>query len=395
MSRGRPLKTRTALLLAGALAGLACGETVLRLVEFRSQADSGARTRELEDPRLGRRPGPLGTGHDEWGFRNERVPRAAEIVAIGDSQTWGVNASRAEAWPQRLQAITGRTTYNMSWGGFGTVHYRVLAEEAQALSPRVFVVGLYFGNDFYDSYRIVYASEAHASLRIRDPSTILPDTVGPRAGALWREHEEFQLAYGRDRPERWGLWLRGHTAVGRLLDRALGSDQSAWFEIGKAWARAHPDHGAFIDAPDARTVFTTAYRLLAVNLEDPRIVEGLRLTEVSLGTIADLAARRGGHLLVVLIPTKERVYAERMRAEGRALDPTYAALVAQEEECGHRVEAFLLAAGIEQLDLIPHLRSAVVAGNAVYPPTTESHPSPRGYDVIAEAVARRLGRLGW
>lgn len=390
------LRARCALLLAGTLVALASGEGLLRVLERRARAEAASAAVEEDDPALGRRPQPLGPGRDAWGFRNERVPQVAELIAIGDSQTWGVNASRQEAWPQRVQAITGRTTYNMSWGGYGTVQYEVLAQRAQALSPRVLIVGLYFGNDLYESYRLVYTRQAHASLRRGDAGELLPDTIGPRADSLWREHEEFQRVYGRDQPARWGLWFRGHTAVGRLFDRTLGRDQSAWFEIGKAWARAHPDHGAFIDAAGARTVFTTAYRLLAVDLEDPRIAEGLRLTTVSLDKIAGLAARRGVRLLVVLIPTKERVYAERVRrARHGGLDPTYATLVVDEEKCQNQIESLLQQHRIEALALLPVLREAVARGEPVYPPTTESHPSALGYQVIAQAVARRVAELDW
>src|ERR1700741_2201003 len=40
-----------------------------------------------------------GSGYDTWGFRNPKVPASAEIVAIGDSHTFGNAAKMDESWP--------------------------------------------------------------------------------------------------------------------------------------------------------------------------------------------------------------------------------------------------------------------------------------------------------
>ena len=57
-------------------------------------------------------PGNSG-GHDAWGFRNKKVPETAEIVALGDSHTYGNCAKRNEAWPAVLQRLTGQQVYNL------------------------------------------------------------------------------------------------------------------------------------------------------------------------------------------------------------------------------------------------------------------------------------------
>src|SRR5262245_62135563 len=57
---------------------------------------------------------PAGSGgHDDWGFRNRKVPESAEIVAVGDSHTYGNCAKMGEAWPGVLGKLTGRTVYNL------------------------------------------------------------------------------------------------------------------------------------------------------------------------------------------------------------------------------------------------------------------------------------------
>ena len=53
----------------------------------------------IDDPVLGHRIEPLTTGHDALGFRNRETPAQANVVAIGDSFTYGVSAPRDGSWP--------------------------------------------------------------------------------------------------------------------------------------------------------------------------------------------------------------------------------------------------------------------------------------------------------
>src|SRR5262245_13635308 len=46
-------------------------------------------------------------GFDAWGFRNRSVPEAADIVAIGDSHTYGNTATMEDSWPYVLGRLTG------------------------------------------------------------------------------------------------------------------------------------------------------------------------------------------------------------------------------------------------------------------------------------------------
>jgi hypothetical protein len=276
----------------------------------------------------------------------------------------------------------------MSQGGWGALHYAALVPEALALRPRSVVLGLYLGNDLYDTYRLAYLRDAYADLR-RPGLELGADPLQRQADAFWQEHLSYQGRFGRDSPRTWGIWLRGHTALGRLLEKAglLGSD--AWFEIGAAWARAHPDHGAVCDCGATRTVMTTAYRLVAEDLDAPRIDEGLRLTHVALQRAASDCAAAGVRLLVLVIPTKERVYADTLRRRG-PLEPTYARLVAMEDRVRSDVLEGCRGGGLACVDALPALAAAIEAGQPAYPSTTESHPSVAGYTVLAELVAAQL-----
>lgn len=154
---------KAVLVLVSLLAGLILAESGLRIAERLSLGDRAMQTEP--DALLGHRVAPEAYGHDANGFRNDAVPAHVDIVALGDSQTWGVNAKRSAAWPQSLEKKSGRTVYNMGLGGYGPVQYLALTDKATQLSPKIIVIGLHLGNDLYDAYLLSYQNDAYTFLR--------------------------------------------------------------------------------------------------------------------------------------------------------------------------------------------------------------------------------------
>ena len=107
-------------------------------------------SRAVPDDRLGHRPNADFFEHGNRGFRNRRALDQADVVALGDSQTYGTSVAAEDAWPQQLGAITGLSTYNMAFGGYGPTHSLVLLDEALALERTVVVEAFYAGNDLWD-----------------------------------------------------------------------------------------------------------------------------------------------------------------------------------------------------------------------------------------------------
>lgn len=391
------LVAKLLLLLFGCFVGLVLAEIGLRVAERLKSRELEAFSEKflLKDPKLQRRIAPNAPGHDANGFRNDAVPANAEIVALGDSQTWGINGERSEAWPQMLGKISQRTVYNMGVGAYGPLQYWALTDKALSLSPKVMVIGVYLGNDLYDAYSLCYGSDVYSDLREPGASgDLLCNTIAPRADALWEEQKNFQHNFGRE-PNLWGTWLSGHTAVGRLLARSgwWPGSGDVWFEASKAWAEAHPEHGAVYDEANVRTVLTTAYRLTALDLDDPHIAEGLRITGVVLQRIKGQSEGAGVKLLVVLLPTKESVFAN--AAGSRQRDPVYERLVSMESRARSALIAQCEGADIQYVDALPPLAQAVRRGEQVYPTSTESHPTPKGYEVIALTAYEKLKHLEW
>ena len=56
----------------------------------------------ISDPILRHRGNPDHPAHDRLGFHNETVPRHIDVVALGDSQTYGPIGKSGEAWPAVL-----------------------------------------------------------------------------------------------------------------------------------------------------------------------------------------------------------------------------------------------------------------------------------------------------
>ena len=395
-----PKRIRTfkvVLSLAGLLISLALAEGVLRVVEKIQLGDRAIESQLIKDPLLGLKLAPYAQKHDANGFRNDTVPPNVDIVALGDSQTWGVNVERQAAWPQQLSKISGRSVYNMGLGGFGPVQYHVLIPAALGLSPKVIVVGFYFGNDIYDAYRMAYQYEAHRALRSNTAAGDLSvDTVGERANSFWNEEKQFHANFGRSSFSGWSFWLREHLALGRLLNRTglWPGSQDIDYEIDKHWAKAYPDHGFVCEEAGRETVLTTAYRLAGLDIDEPRNAEGLRISKELLAQMQNEVDAKQTKLLVLLVPTKETVYATAQSGKMRekiSSDPTYQRLVAMEGRIRSEIISTCQAKRIQCLDVLPYLSSALDRGERIYPTTTESHPNERGYFVIASAVREYWG----
>lgn len=386
---------RVLLGLAGLLVSLVIAEGALRFIERIQLGDRAIEDKLIKDPVLGLRLAPSAQGHDANGFRNDTVSQHVDIVTLGDSQTWGVNVERQAAWPQQLSKISGRSVYNMGLGGFGPVQYQVLTAQALRFSPKLIVVGFYLGNDIYDAYNMAYQYDAHRDLRTKNaPSDFAIDTVSSRANSFWNGEKEFHANFGRSSFSGWSFWLREHLALGRLLNRTglWPGSQDIDYEIDKRWAKAYPDRGAVCEKSGRETVFTTAYRLAGLDIDEPRNAEGLRIANELLGQIQNDVDAKQVKLIVLLLPTKETVYAT-ARGGKIGLDPTYQKLVEMESRIRSEMISSCQAKRIQCIDALPYLSSALDRGERLYPTTTESHPNARGYLVIASAVNENLGKL--
>jgi hypothetical protein len=357
----------------------------------------------VPDPVLGHRPSPHMSDSDRTGFRNPKRPRSVRIVAIGDSQTYGMGVSRQDSWPHVLGREYGIPTYSMAYGGYGVTHELVLAREAlDELDPDVIVVAIYAGNDLLDSWTMVHQRGQLQEL-LADGSD--QERVGvtrsddPPPQAEWQRLRE--TTAGRHLPAG-GLRsvLAQHTRLYGLL-RAVKRTAARSFNGGAGAERSDPDP-EFVRTTVARagsemllqvqagtvtTVLTPSARRAVVDLSDARIREGLRLSLEAIRRIHLEASEHETRLVVLTLPTKELVFSPWVDVADGAGAIIMQGLVDDENRIWGEFAALCDHLGIECVSALDPLREAVRSGSNPYFSDWDGHPSQLGHRVIARTVA--------
>ena len=305
---------------------------------------------------LGHIIAPNTGGHDDWGFRNKQIPTDVDLVAIGDSQTYGDSATSSQSWPSQLADLTEKSVFNMAIGGYGPGHYLYLLENnAIKLNPKKIVVGLYLGNDLIDSYN--YAHQ------------VVNDFSGFR-----KKQQEHPVRF----------WLSGHSVLYRMITFSGLGDLIRRSEVKK---QVSQNPILSFNKPPLFTVFTPEKRLSALDLTDSKVNEGLNLSMNYLLEIQRFCLSHQLHLTILLIPTKELVYSSMLTSD--QLIDTYKHLVENEVGVKTRLEVFFKEHQIEYVDPLPELRKAA-EDQQIYPVNDDGHPNKNGYHIIAQAVANHL-----
>ncbi len=300
---------------------------------------------------------------DGHGFRNTWPwPARAEIVALGDSVTFGHGVEDGEAWPSLLAAgLPGTRVVNMGMDGAAPQQYlRVYETFGAALQPRLVIVGFFPRNDFWDAGMFERWREAGAGGNYM----------------VWRD-------FGR--PRYTGLSARAPVAslVETLRWRALLLARRSYLvnlllhvqEAVRAGGAAAP---SFRTADGGRVVLQPG--------DFARKTEGARPGRREFALVLDALARiqararaQGAEVLAVLLPSKEE---------------TYLPLLGQRvPDAAGRLRAAAEALGIACLDLRPAFHERAARGEKLFF-EIDGHPNARGQALIAEGVRARLaGRL--
>ncbi|MFP6622085.1 MAG: hypothetical protein VCC20_01285 [Myxococcota bacterium] len=384
------MRSRLLAIVVGLGVGLGVAEAGARLLEAGLPEETlfAGIGRRIDDPVLEYRTLPDTGENDARGYRNRESLERADVVVLGDSQTWGVNASLTEAWPSVLGELTGLRVYNMGRGGYGIVQYRHQLEQALSLEPSTLVVSLYLGNDIYDAYSLAYGLPAHEALRHPDP--VVREAIARSPYPDLQRMFFDRLAHHRSslRPVQW---VTENTGLGRLFARATQTPADAVAD--RAWAAAHPDDGFVYEEGGISTVFHTSYRVAALATSLPKVREGLRITQ---NVLVDLGRRVAEvpetELLVVLIPTKERIFARAVSSAGLPTPGSYVRGVSEESKISAGLIALMQEEEIAYLDLLPVLEEVIGLGEAIFPANVDGHFTAQGYRRLAEAVASELAR---
>ena len=299
----------------------------------------------LQDPYTNIRAKPLFSNpfryegpHDILGFRNRSVPNIADIITIGDSNTYGVNAALEENWPGQLARHLDEKSpllYNMSTGGWGAVQYLDMFAKALHFKPRVVIVAFYTGNDALESTLLAYNADQWRSLR---PDRDLSVSTIPGGKDLWADTWE------------------------------------ARFDDG------------------VTTTFTPELRL-ASNRDVGYIRAGYAIMAAVAERIDSMAAESETPVIFTIIPTKEMVYTEKVAAQGIEAPQGYNDLITAEKRNITTLAAALAALpNAIYVDLVAPLQKAALKAVPLYLPLPNGHPLPAGYGEIARALSPAVDR---
>jgi hypothetical protein len=298
---------------------------------------------------------------DGLGFRNEWPwPDKAEIVAVGDSVTFGYGVEDEEAWPARVARKLPQRVINLGLIGAGPQQYLRLYETYGAkLRPRLLLVGFFARNDFWDAdafdrwlesgaagnYLVWrdFGQPASTRLTLEQPAEHLVSALLWRLNLLGSESRVYNLlryAPVRLKQRVFSATRTFQTKQGPRLELAVDQFRSA----AEAIRSGDPIFQKTVDA------------LSRLNTE---------------------ATANGTKVLVVMQPSKEEVYLPLLG----------------ECDCdiGSPLRGKFEELGIAYLDLLPDFISRAENGEALFF-EADGHPNRRGQALTGELVVAHLKR---
>jgi len=311
------------------------------------------------------------SGYDGWGFRNRKVPDSVDIVAVGDSHTFGNCAKMDESWPYVLGRLTGQSVYTLALGGYGpNQYYHLLKTKALSLKPRTIICGLYMGDDFENAYFVTYGLDHWAYLR----ELPVPKNV------------DF-VTWDRPPDRRWHKrlrpWLSHHSVVYRLVFReAFPANPSPFYDATEL----------VVPEKNIRETFVPRGLLRRLDQQNVSVQEGMRISLKLFDEMNRLCRTNNIGFQIAIIPTKEMVFAdylERNKTLPLASTEVIDKVLANERLARDKLFQFFDASEIRYVDTLPALKRSREEGIYVRS-EHDMHPNHKGYKVIADAIAQSL-----
>lgn len=339
----------------------------------------------VRDPVFGAIPSPTARGgFDALGFRNRTVPKTADIIAIGDSQTYGNAATMDDSWPYALGRQLGRHVYNMGLGGYGpNQYYELLKTKALALKPRMVICGLSVTDDFDNAFHLTYGLDYWAYLRVLPGVKVDFDTWGTGPAPTPSLQKEIRA------------WLSQHSVIYQLVVHAgLGNRLNGEIQIRNA-AELYPGMATSLIIPEKHIeeAFQPTENLHGLDQDRESVREGMRITFDLLKDMNEICRKNDIQFVVVVIPTKEMVFSQYLEQNPKIpLSDVVGRVLVNERLALDRTFKFLTDAKILYVDPLPAMQKS--AGQGLFTRSAgDMHPNKNGYRVIAETVAERLKQI--
>lgn len=362
----------------------------------------------VEDAVLGYRLSPYFLEADDRGYRNEVFMENADILAVGDSMTYGYTVGMDSSWPEQVSQMTGQTVYNAGIGGYGPCEYLEVARELTELNAKTIVLGIYLGNDMSGAYKSVYLEGRCSELKSQDKQLL--DSVAKAEAesslkneALGLGMDEVPHPFVQGLPDndyiKEYLSVKEYSALYRLVRRVYHSIKNfEWHRFGdgagpETFENSKKRKGAvaFDQVPELRTVFTNpGIEILAVDQADIRIAEGRRMTELTIDKFQEMASVTDAQLLVVLIPSKTLVYSSVVEPFSSELPEVLFEHIRLDRILKKDIIGFLDNRKYRYIDVTDVLVEMISTKQNPYYDVPNEHPNAAGYRVIANAISKAL-----
>lgn len=279
----------------------------------------------------------------EEGFRTNPPEWPVDVVAMGDSFTfcW---TDFDDCWVQQLNQMFGWHVMNLGVPGTGSMaHRNVLGTYVPPMEPAV-VVWQWFGNDYKDDYDF--------ALMRGDTGPLAGPDMAPTAVPDYGKLAEYSTVY---------RWLRDW--IDKKFDpKAEQKDLTPVV------------NGREIAVDDSQRSHDLQYEVVQFGWDET--IRALEESHAVLDTI-------GAEMLIVLIPTKEEVYAAHVTDY---LDAGYIAMLTEGRT---RLMAACAEKGWRCIDMTDAFRAAVNEGATVYN-AFDFHLDAVGNQIVADRVGQYL-----
>jgi len=339
----------------------------------------------VEHDELGYVMNPNMSDIDENGFRNKKLT-SVDIVALGDSHTYGYNVSSDNSWPKLLGRKLKKNVYNFGVGGYGILQYRYLLSKAIKLNPKVILLGLYLPNDLNDVCILISSNKYWESrakeLNVNSSvcSELKPDSA---LGAHAAKQSKISI----------GEWLKLNSAIFAIVSKYYNRFSTyKRSNVGELNTIDKTEKGGAANAlviNDGKIKTMIDHRRIKVNKEcmdmnSPHI-------QMAYGVLKEffLEAEKNTelnniHFGVLFIPSKERVFYKYLKQTGFHIPEEYENLVENEDELKGMASVSLENAGIPFIDVLPGMEKALLEHGDIYPAWDDGHTILIGYEVFAE-----------
>ncbi len=279
-----------------------------------------------------------------------------DAIFIGDSFTFCFTEYK-DCWVQILDDKYGMSVVNLGQGATGSIGQLHLLRKFGLLNEPRFVVWQWYGNDFNEDYGM---ATTYMGLEPVEPPTPKPARA-PRSP--------------------WQEWLSANSAL-YVIGDFFRSSEAERYQYTRFVDPYHVSDGA-VDIEFGRQV-----TLVSQDLSLPRNQVGFELGQQAIREGREFLDSADVPLVIVLLPTKEEVYAH-------LTEPVLGKAVLESTREGRqRMNEFCITENFLCLDATGPLTSAAREGKQIFY-KEDNHLNPAGNAILADVVWHFLVEQGF